>query len=172
MPIDSDRCFEPLRIMVLTVSDTRTLDNDRSGDILAELIVKAGHSLARRKLVRDEQTEIIAALEAGRNDAAIDVVITTGGTGITARDVTPEAFAHIVEKELRGFGEIFRQQSFAKIGTSAIQTRASAGISGATIFFILPGSPGACKDAWALIVEMLDNRYRPCNLSEMRPRML
>ncbi len=163
--------FEPLSIAVITVSDTRILDNDRSGDTLVDLITQAGHHVARRVLVRDEQPEIVAALLAGRNDDAIDVVITTGGTGITARDVTPEAFAQIVEKELRGFGEIFRQQSFTKIGTSAIQTRASAGISGATIFFILPGSPGACKDAWGLIVEMLDNRYRPCNLSEMRPRM-
>lgn len=171
MPTDHTRSFIPLNIQIITVSDTRTLATDRSGDTLENLTTSAGHCVAQRVLVRDEIPEIVAALSTGRDDKAIDVVITTGGTGITARDVTPEAFAHIVEKELSGFGEIFRQQSFMKIGTSAIQGRATAGISGATIFFILPGSPGACKDAWALIVEMLDNRYRPCNLNEMRERL-
>ena len=171
MPLDHTRTFQPLAIKLITVSDTRGLADDRSGDILAAQITEAGHHLAARIIVRDETLEIIAALQEGRDNTAIDVVITTGGTGITARDVTPEAFAAIIEKELSGFGEIFRQQSFTKIGTSAIQSRASAGISGATIFFILPGSPSACQDAWGLIAEMLDNRYRPCNLSEMRPRM-
>ncbi|NQY82037.1 MAG: molybdenum cofactor biosynthesis protein [Alphaproteobacteria bacterium] len=171
MPIKTGLNFTPLNIALLTVSDTRTLKSDRSGDMLHVLVGESGHRVIKRFLVRDEEAEIVKILGEARDDPEIDVLISTGGTGITARDVTPEAFQLVVEKELLGFGEIFRAESFQKIGTSAIQSRATAGIAGKTIFFVLPGSPEACKDAWHLINEMLDSCFRPCNLAEMLPRM-
>ena len=170
-PIDEKRDFIPLNIAVVTVSDTRTLADDRSGEVLIEALSSAGHGLAWRAIVKDDVAAIQQQMRRAMAEPATDVLICTGGTGITARDVTPEAFAGVVEKRLDGFGEIFRMQGFAKIGTSAIQSRACAGIAGGTIMFVLPGSPGACKDGWTLIAEMLDNRYRPCNVNEMRARL-
>lgn len=171
MPIDETRAFVPLQIAVLTISDTRETTTDRSGDTLEKLLVAAGHRLAWRKLVRDEEAEIVAAIREAAADSGVDVLISTGGTGITARDVTPEAFEQVADKTLPGFGELFRQQGFDKIGTSAIQSRAMAGVVAKTVVFVLPGSPGACRDGWTLIAEMLDARHRPCNLVEMLPRL-
>lgn len=163
--------FVSVRIGLITVSDTRTSETDRSGDTLQELIEAEGHQVVQRMIVTDDQSRIIEVFRDMRDKASVDVVISTGGTGMTARDVTPEAAMQVLDKELRGFGEIFRAQSFTKIGTSAIQSRALAGTAGKTIFFVLPGSPGACRDAWQLIKEMIDGRTRPCNVIEMIPRM-
>ena len=172
MPIDESRTFLPIAIAVLTVSDTRDLASDRSGDILAERIEGAGHALAARKLLRDDAEVIEAQLRAWIADPAIDCIITTGGTGITGRDVTPEAFARVLEKEITGFGELFRMLSYAKIGTSTIQSRAIGGVSGGTYLFALPGSTGAVKDAWDdILLFQLDVRHRPCNLVELMPRL-
>ena len=170
--IDESRPFLPVNIAVLTVSDTRGLSDDRSGDVLAERIKGAGHIVADRKLVRDELAAIAAQLRAWIADPKIDVVIATGGTGVTGRDVTPEAFHAVYEKEIVGFGELFRWLSYQKIKTSTIQSRATAGVAGGTYLFALPGSPGAVKDAWDdIIVFQLDNRWRPCNLVELMPRL-
>lgn len=164
--------FLPVNIAVLTVSDTRTKADDRSGDALAERIEGAGHKLVRRDIVTDDRPAIEARLTEWINDPKIDVVITTGGTGVTGRDVTPEALAAVSEKEIPGFGELFRMLSYEKIKTSTIQSRASAGVANGTYLFALPGSPGACKDAWDMIlVHQLDIRYRPCNFVEMMPRL-
>ncbi|PZW48278.1 molybdenum cofactor biosynthesis protein B [Humitalea rosea] len=172
MPIDESRTFLPIAIAVLTVSDTRDLASDRSGDVLAERIEGAGHALAARKLLRDDAEVIEAQLRAWIADPAIDCIITTGGTGITGRDVTPEAFARVLEKEITGFGELFRMLSYAKIGTSTIQSRAIGGVSGGTYLFALPGSTGAVKDAWDdILLFQLDVRHRPCNLVELMPRL-
>ena len=172
MPIDESRTFLTVNIAVLTVSDTRDLASDRSGDTLAERIVKAGHHLAAREICKDEASLIEAALRRWIADPEVDCVITTGGTGITGRDVTPEAFDRVLEKEITGFGELFRMLSYAKIGTSTIQSRAIGGVSGGTYLFALPGSPGACKDAWDdILVFQLDSRHRPCNLVELMPRL-
>ena len=170
--LDESRPFLPVNIAVLTVSDTRGPADDRSGDTLAERIRNAGHVVAERKIVKDEQAAITAQLRAWIADPRIDVVISTGGTGVTGRDVTPEAFHAVYEKEIVGFGELFRWLSYQKIKTSTIQSRATAGVAGSTYLFALPGSPGAVKDAWDdIIVHQLDNRHRPCNLVELMPRL-
>ncbi len=170
--LDESRRFLAVNIAVLTVSDTRGLAEDRSGDTLAERVRAAGHVVADRKIVRDELELIASQLRAWIADPRIDVVISTGGTGVTGRDVTPEAFHAVYEKEIVGFGELFRWLSYQKIKTSTIQSRATAGVAGGTYLFALPGSPGAVKDAWDdIIVWQLDNRHRPCNLVELMPRL-
>jgi molybdopterin adenylyltransferase len=170
--IDEQRPFLAVNIAVLTVSDTRTPADDKSGDTLADLIAASGHRVAQRRIVRDEKDAIIAQLRAWIADPAIDVVISTGGTGVTGRDVTPEAFHAVYEKEIAGFGELFRWLSYQKVGTSTIQSRATAGVSGGTYLFALPGSPSACRDGWDdIIKQQLDNRHRPCNLTELMPRL-
>jgi len=170
--IDESRQFVPLRIAVLTVSDTRALAEDRSGSTLAERIEKSGHALAARAIVTDVAEKIRTQLKAWIADPAVDVVIITGGTGFTGRDVTPEAIEPLFEQRMDGFATLFLIVSHAKIGTSAIQTRATAGVAGATYIFCLPGSPGACRDAWdEILVHQLDYRYRPCNFVEIMPRL-
>ena len=170
--IDESRQFIPLKIAVLTVSDTRSLDDDKSGATLTERIAKAGHAVGARAIVTDDAEKIRAQVKAWIADPAIDVVITTGGTGFTGRDVTPEALEPLFEKRMEGFATLFLMVSHAKIGTSAIQTRATAGVAGATYIFCLPGSPGACRDAWEdILVHQLDNRFRPCNFVELMPRL-
>ena len=172
MPLDEKRPFLPVNIAVLTVSDTRTAADDRSGDTLADRIAGAGHTLAARSIVKDEAAAIIAQLQAWIDDPEIDAVLATGGTGVTGRDVTPEAVQQVAEKEIPGFGELFRWISFQKIGTSTIQSRATAGVAKGTYLFALPGSPGACRDAWdEILVHQLDNRFRPCNFVELMPRL-
>ncbi len=162
----------PVNIAVLTVSDTRTEADDTSGQTLADRIVAAGHRLADRKIVRDDIGAIVAQLEAWIADPAVDVVIATGGTGLTGRDVTPEAFQAVYEKEIPGFGEVFRMVSWEKIKTSTIQSRATAGVAGGTYLFAVPGSPGACRDAWdEILKDQLDIRHRPCNFVELMPRL-
>jgi molybdenum cofactor biosynthesis protein B len=171
--IDPSRPFLPVNIAVLTVSDTRSLGDDRSGETLVERIGRAGHRVVDRKIVRDDRAQIVAQLKAWIADPAVDVVIATGGTGVTGRDVTPEAFRAVYDKEVEGFGELFRTLSFRKIGTSTIQSRATAGVAGGTYLFALPGSPGACRDAWdEILVQQLDNRTRPCNFVELMPRLI
>jgi molybdopterin adenylyltransferase len=170
--IDETRPFLPVAIAVLTVSDTRTPETDRSGDTLVERLTKAGHRLAARAIVTDDGDAIVAKLREFIADPNIDCVLATGGTGVTGRDVTPEAFAAVYEKEISGFGELFRMLSFQKIGTSTIQSRATAGVAGGTYLFALPGSPGACRDAWDdILVHQLDYRFRPCNFVELMPRL-
>ena len=170
--IDQTKDFVPLRMAVLTVSDTRTLDDDKSGATLTERITAAGHKVADRAIVADDVDAIRTRVKAWIADPAIDVIITTGGTGFTGRDVTPEAIEPLFEKRMDGFATLFLMVSFQKIGTSAIQTRATAGVAGATYIFCVPGSPGACKDAWdEILVHQLDYRYRPCNFVEIMPRL-
>ncbi|MBV8912442.1 MAG: molybdenum cofactor biosynthesis protein B [Acetobacteraceae bacterium] len=170
--IDETRPFLAVSIAVLTVSDTRTLADDRSGDALLERIGTAGHRVADRAIVRDDADAIEARLRAWIADPAVDVVITTGGTGITGRDVTPEAFERVLEKRIEGFGELFRMLSYQKIGTSTMQSRALGGVAGGTYLFALPGSTGAVRDAWDdILVWQLDVRHRPCNLVELMPRL-
>jgi molybdopterin adenylyltransferase len=170
--LDESRPFLPVHIALLTVSDTRTAADDKSGNTLAELIGRDGHEVVRRLIVRDDQVAIADQLRAWIADPAVDVVISTGGTGVTGRDVTPEAFQSVYEKEIPGFGEIFRWLSWQKVGTSTIQSRATAGVARGTYLFALPGSPSACRDAWEDILRhQLDNRYRPCNLVELMPRL-
>lgn len=170
--IDPSRPFIPLKIAVLTVSDTRNLADDKSGATLVERIEKAGHAVAARVIVTDDVEKIRAQVQAWIADPTIDVVITTGGTGFTGRDVTPEAIEPLFEKRMEGFSMLFLLVSERKIGTSAIQTRATAGVAGATYIFCLPGSPGACRDAWdEILVHQLDYRYRPCNFVEIMPRL-
>jgi molybdenum cofactor biosynthesis protein B len=170
--IDENRQFVPLRIAVLTVSDTRELADDTSGATLVERIKKAGHSVADRAIVPDDVEAIRARVRQWIAAPEVDVIITTGGTGFTGRDVTPEAVEPLFEKRMDGFSTLFLMVSFEKIGTSAIQTRATAGVAGATYIFCLPGSPGACKDAWdGILVHQLDYRYRPCNFVELMPRL-
>jgi molybdenum cofactor biosynthesis protein B len=157
---------------VLTVSDTRDLSTDRSGQVLAERIAAAGHRLIDRSIVADDAEKIAARLEEWIANPSVEVVITTGGTGVTGRDVTPEALARVVEKPIPGFGELFRMLSYAKIGTSALQSRADAGVAKGTYIFCLPGSPGACRDGWDdILATQLDIRYRPCNFAELLPRL-
>ena len=151
--IDESQPFRPLNIAVLTVSDTRSSQDDRSGDTLVERLTGAGHMLADRAIVKDEIAAITAQLRRWIEDPLVDVVISTGGTGVTGRDVTPEAFASVYEKEVAGFGELFRMLSYKVIGTSTIQSRATAGVAGGTYLFALPGSPGACRDGWDLILK-------------------
>jgi molybdenum cofactor biosynthesis protein B len=170
--IDESRPFVPVNIAVLTVSDTRTAENDTSGDALAERIVKAGHRMVDRTIEKDDVSAIEALLRRWIADPDVDVVITTGGTGITGRDVTPEAFERVMEKRIEGFGELFRMLSYQKIGTSTMQSRAIGGVAGGTYLFALPGSTGAVKDGWDdILVHQLDNRHRPCNLVELMPRL-
>ena len=172
MPLDEKRPFLPVNIAILTVSDTRTAADDRSGDTLAERLTKAGHKLAVRTIVKDDAAAIAGQLRKWIADPDIDVVLATGGTGVTGRDVTPEAVQQVSEKDIPGFGELFRWISFQKIGTSTIQSRATAGVARGTYLFALPGSPGACRDAWdEILVHQLDNRFRPCNFVELMPRL-
>ena len=170
--IDESRPFIPVRIAVLTMSDTRTVEEDKSGNTLAGMIADAGHILAGRALVKDDVAAIRARVEAWISDPEVDVVITTGGTGFTGRDVTPEAVRPLFEKEIDGFSAIFHMLSYQKIETSTIQSRACGGVSRGTYIFCLPGSPGACRDAWDGILKwQLDNRHRPCNFVEIMPRL-
>ena len=170
--IDENKEFIPVRIAVLTVSDTRKLDEDKSGKVLVDRIAAAGHTLADRKILRDERSEIADQLRAWVADDGVDVVISTGGTGLTGRDVTVEAHRDVYEKEIDAFGTVFTIVSMKKIGTSAIQSRATGGVAGGTYLFALPGSPGACKDAWDEILSLqLDYRHRPCNFVEIMPRL-
>lgn len=170
--IDETMEFIPVRIAVLTVSDTRSQDEDRSGQTLVDRIEKAGHTLADRKIIQDERAEIAAQLRIWVADPSIDVIISTGGTGLTGRDVTVEAHRDVYEKEIEAFGTVFTMISMEKIGTSAVQSRATGGVAGGTYLFALPGSPGACKDAWDGILEkQLDYRHRPCNFVEIMPRL-
>ena len=172
MKIEGHRDFLPVNIAVLTVSDTRSEADDRSGNTLIERLGKAGHRLAARAIVRDEAETIASQLQSWIDDPEIDVVISTGGTGVTGRDVTPEAVARVAEKEIPGFGELFRWISYQKIKTSTIQSRAVAAVAKGTYIFALPGSPGACKDAWDDILEaQLDSRTTPCNFVELMPRL-
>ncbi|HET6185215.1 MAG TPA: molybdenum cofactor biosynthesis protein B [Acetobacteraceae bacterium] len=170
--LDQSRPFLAVNIAVLTVSDTRTEANDTSGDTLAARIQSAGHRLAARAIERDDADLIERRLRAWIADPEIDVVISTGGTGITGRDVTPEAFERVMEKRIEGFGELFRMLSYQKIGTSTMQSRAIGGVAGGTYLFALPGSTGAVKDGWdEILASQLDNRHRPCNLVELMPRL-
>ena len=170
--IDETRPFKPVHIAVMTVSDSRTEANDTSGQALVDLIARDGHLLKARTIVKDEQTAIVAQLKVWIADPEIDVVISTGGTGVTGRDVTPEAFESVFEKKIDGFGELFRWLSYQKIGTSTIQSRAVGGVANATYLFALPGSPSAARDGWEEILKFqLDNRLRPCNLVELMPRL-
>jgi molybdenum cofactor biosynthesis protein B len=170
--IDENMDFIAVRIAVLTVSDSRSLAEDRSGDVLVGRVKAAGHVLADRKILTDERAEIAAQLRAWCADSQIDVVISTGGTGLTGRDVTVEAHRDVYEKEIDAFGTVFTTVSMQKIGTSAVQSRATGGVCNGTYLFALPGSPGACKDAWDEILErQLDYRHRPCNFVEILPRL-
>jgi molybdenum cofactor biosynthesis protein B len=168
----AERGFVPVRIAVLTVSDTRGPAEDRSGDTLVERLRAAGHVLADRAIVRDEAAEIEARLRRWVADPGVDVVISTGGTGLTGRDVTVEAHEAVYEKRIPAFGTLFTLVSFSKVGTSAVQSRACAGVAGGTYLFALPGSPGACRDAWdEILAAQLDDRHRPCNFVEIMPRL-
>ena len=170
--IDETKTFLPVNIAVMTVSDTRDAATDTSGDTLATRITTAGHQLAARTILRDDAGLIAAQLNAWIDDREIDVIITTGGTGITGRDVTPEAFTRVLEKTIEGFGELFRMLSYQKIGTSTMQSRAIGGVAGGTYLFALPGSTGAVKDGWDdILVFQLDSRHGPCNLVELMPRL-
>lgn len=170
--IDTSKPFLPVNIALLTVSDTRSLQDDKSGRTLEELAVADGHRVVRREIVADEVDLIVAKLRSWIAEAEIDVVISTGGTGVTGRDVTPEAFKRVMEKEIEGFGELFRWISYQKVGTSTIQSRAVGGVANGTYLFALPGSPSACRDGWKEILHtQLDSRHRPCNLVELMPRL-
>ncbi|CUH43591.1 molybdenum cofactor biosynthesis protein B [Ruegeria atlantica] len=170
--IDESKDFIPVRIAVLTVSDTRSLDEDKSGQTLADRIERAGHRVADRSIIRDERSEIADQLRVWIADPEIDVVVSTGGTGLTGRDVTVEAHRDVYEKEIEAFATVFTIVSMEKIGTSAVQSRATGGVAGGTYLFALPGSPGACKDAWDGILEkQFDYRHRPCNFVEIMPRL-
>ncbi|WP_294392667.1 molybdenum cofactor biosynthesis protein B [uncultured Sphingomonas sp.] len=172
MAIDHNAVFLPVRIAVLTVSDTRTLAEDRSGDALVERLATAGHILAARHILRDDIDGIVAQLHRWIDDPQVDCIITTGGTGVTGRDITPEAFARVRDKEIEGFGELFRWLSFQTIGTSTIQSRATAAVARGTYLFALPGSTGAVKDGWdGILSTQLDSRHRPCNFVELMPRL-
>lgn len=168
----TEKEFIPVRFAVLTVSDTRSMAEDKSGDTLVGRIESAGHVVAARRIVRDERAEISAILREWCSNPEIDAVLTTGGTGLTGRDVTVEAHRDVYEKEVEAFGTIFTIISMQKIGTSAVQSRATAGVANGTYLFALPGSPGACKDAWDEILEpQFDYRHRPCNFVEILPRL-
>ncbi|OYX43525.1 MAG: molybdenum cofactor biosynthesis protein B [Rhodobacterales bacterium 32-67-9] len=170
--IDESKEFIPVRIAVLTVSDTRSLAEDRSGDTLVARLTDAGHILADRRIVQDERADIAAQLRAWVADPEVDVVLSTGGTGLTGRDVTVEAHRDVYEKEIEAFATVFTIVSMQKIGTSAVQSRATGGVAGGTYLFALPGSPGACKDAWDEILKwQFDYRHRPCNFVEIMPRL-
>ncbi len=162
----------PVHIAVLTISDSRSEADDRSGEVIVNRLEEAGHKLIARNIVPDSKDVIGSQLMSWIDDTEVDVVVATGGTGVTGRDVSPEVFEGLYEKHIPGFGELFRMLSFEKIGTSTIQSRATAGVVGGTYLFLLPGSPGACRDAWdGILVHQLDNRYRPCNFVELMPRL-
>ena len=170
--IDEPRAFLPLNIAVLTISDTRSLEDDKSGTTLAERLVAAGHTLAAREIIVDDVDAIRVIIKRWIADPGVDAVITTGGTGFTGRDVTPEAIEPLFEKQMDGFSIAFPMLSYAKIGTSTIQSRATAGVAGATFIFCLPGSPGACRDGWdGILAAQLDYRTKPCNFVEIMPRL-
>ena len=170
--IDETAQFLPVNIAVATISDTRTEANDTSGDALAERLTQAGHLLVARTIIRDDADAIEAQLSHWIADPNIDVVITTGGTGVTGRDVTPEAFGRLLDKTIEGFGELFRMLSYQKIGTSTMQSRALGGVANGTYLFALPGSTGAVKDGWdGILLYQLDSRHKPCNLVELMPRL-
>ena len=170
--LNPDRAFVPLGIAVVTVSDSRSLADDRSGDTLAERLMGAGHRLAGRRIVPDDRGAIATAVRGFVDDLGVDVVITTGGTGFTGRDVTPDTIEPLFDKRMDGFSALFHQISFGKIGASTIQSRATAGLIGTTFVFVLPGSPGACRDAWdGILAHQLDYRTRPCNFVEIMPRL-
>jgi molybdenum cofactor biosynthesis protein B len=170
--IDETAQFLPVNIAVATISDTRTEANDTSGDALAERLTQAGHLLVARTIIRDDTDAIEAQLSHWIADPNIDVVITTGGTGVTGRDVTPEAFGRLLDKTIEGFGELFRMLSYQKIGTSTMQSRALGGVANGTYLFALPGSTGAVKDGWdGILLYQLDSRHKPCNLVELMPRL-
>lgn len=172
MPIDETRTFKPVNIALLTISDSRKAEDDTSGDILAQRIDSAGHSLAAREISRDDKNEIAAHLHRWIDDEHIDAIVTTGGTGLTGRDVTPEALDRVKDKDIPGFGELFRWVSFESIGTSTLQSRACAVIARGTYIFALPGSNGAVKDGWDKILALqLDSRHSPCNFVELMPRL-
>lgn len=172
MPIDDSRPFQPVNIAILTVSDTRTTADDRSGETLIDRLLAAGHCLAARAIVRDDRAVIAAQMRRWADDPMIEVIVTTGGTGVTGRDVTPEALRDVAEKRIEGFGELFRWQSYQKIGTSTVQSRADAGVLNGTYIFCLPGSPSACRDGWdGILKDQLDIRHRPCNFAELLPRL-
>ncbi len=172
MALSSERNFVPVNIAVLTVSDTRTAADDKSGDTLAERLTKAGHFLADRDIVKDDADVIAAKFREWIADPGIDVILSTGGTGVTGRDVTPEALKQVTDKEIPGFGELFRWISYQKIKTSTVQSRATAAVADGTYIFVLPGSPGACRDAWdEILVHQLDYRHMPCNFVELMPRL-
>lgn len=172
MSLNETRAFIPVRIAILSVSDTRSLAQDRSGQTLVDRLQAAGHTLADRKMARDERDDIADQLRAWCADDSIDVIISTGGTGLTGRDVTVEAHRDVYEKEIDAFGTIFTIVSMKKIGTSAVQSRATGGVAGGTYLFALPGSTGACKDAWdEILVHQLDYRHDPCNFVEILPRL-
>ena len=170
--IDDALPFHPVRIAVLTVSDSRTVETDKSGDPLVDRLIRAGHILAERGIVPDDRPAIVARLRNWIADREIDVILTTGGTGLTGRDVTVEAHRAVYEKEIEAFGTVFTIVSMQKIGTSAVQSRATGGVAGGTYLFALPGSPGACRDAWDEILKpQFDSRHRPCNFVEIMPRL-
>ncbi|GFE76729.1 molybdenum cofactor biosynthesis protein B [Novosphingobium sp. TCA1] len=172
MAIDPERVFKPINIAVLTVSDTRVPETDTSGDILVQRIRDAGHVLADRAIERDDAEVIAARLNAWIDDPKVDAVVSTGGTGLTGRDVTPEAIDRVKERDIPGFGELFRWLSYKTIGTSTVQSRACAAVSRGTYIFALPGSNGAVKDGWdGILAEQLDSRNRPCNFVELMPRL-
>ena len=172
MSIDKGKSFIPVRIALLTVSDTRSLADDKSGSVLAERIETSGHKVVCRELIRDDRQKIRSQLENWVRSETVDVIISTGGTGLTGRDVTVEAHRDVYEKEIDAFSVVFSIVSMKKIGTSAIQSRSTAGVAGGTYLFALPGSPGACKDAWdEILVKQLDFRHRPCNFVEIMPRL-
>lgn len=172
MPIDESREFHPMKLAVVTVSDTRTEKDDTSGQYLFDAATEAGHEVVFRKIIRDEQAKLEALLRELIADEGVDAIVTTGGTGLTARDITPEAFANVWEKEIAGFGELFRMLSYQTVGTSAIQSRACAGMANATFLFALPGSTGACRDGWEGILKFqLDVRHRPCSFPGLQPRL-
>ncbi|MEN2784842.1 molybdenum cofactor biosynthesis protein B [Sphingomonas qilianensis] len=173
MPIDDSATFKPVRIAVLTISDSRVLADDRSGQALVDRLTAAGHVLADRGIVTDDVPEIVTRLHRWIDDETVDCVITTGGTGVTGRDVTPEAIEQVQDKPIPGFGELFRWLSFQTIGTSTIQSRACACVTRGTYIFALPGSTGAVKDGWdGILVHQLDSRFKPCNFVELMPRLM
>ena len=168
-----ERSFIPVSIALLTISDTRSIKDDKSGDLLESKVLECGHILYDRKIVKDEGLEIQEVSNKWIKNSEVEIIISTGGTGLTGRDVSPEAFREIFEKEIEGFGELFRYLSFKKIGTSTVQSRAIAGVSNGTYIFVLPGSPSACKDAWDdILSHQLDYRHKPCNFVEIMPRLL
>lgn len=172
MPLDETKEFLPLNIAILTLSDSRGIEDDISGQVLVDKLTNAGHNLADRTIIKDDKDDLRAQLKKWISDDKIQVIIATGGTGLTGRDITPEIFHEMYDKEIEGFGEIFRAISFKLIGTSTLQSRATGGVANGTYMFAVPGSPGACKDAWNhIFAEQLDIRFGPCNFAEMMPRL-